>query len=496
MDPILLPPLAGPFIESLRSIGYSLPSAVADVVDNAISAKATQIDVVTDWCAGKPYMAIFDNGEGMAKSGVRKSMQLGAIGPSDEREATDLGRFGMGLKTASFSQCQELTLISRAITSKEWYGVRWDLKKVEQQNEWLADVISPEECENELNKMGFLHDIGSLVLWREFDGAKDVTAINQEKDYDRSIGSLVDHLSLTFHRYLSGNGVPKKISLKLNGSYISPMDPFALHPEQGKPGSTILSEEKIRLGDNVIQIRAYQIPHPMQMSHDFAGRVSLSGNHHAAQGIYIYRSGRLISSGGWFKLAKASEANKLARIQVEFENSTDELWKIDVKKSRVELPSSLREQLRRIVKQCSSKSSSTFKKRAKMPTFDSDPVWDRVYDRERERVSYSINKKNALLSKILKSIADSSTRSSLITLLEQGLPLELIKNDISASAISIGLSPEEKLENCQQMIEEFLGAGIDKDIIATSLSGDSNIGLDTGVIFEFIENMDKGNYGI
>ncbi|WP_217696648.1 ATP-binding protein [Photobacterium proteolyticum] len=454
-----------------------MESAVADIIDNSISASASTVDIFTEWRNSDPVLAIIDNGYGMKPSGVKKAMQLGAIGPASERSIDDLGRFGMGLKTASFSQCKKLTVISRADSCDDWYGIRWDLDLVERENQWTAQIIEPADCESYLCDIGFEHSRGTAVIWNTFDRALDLTAASAERAYDRRVSALIDHLALTFHRFISGEKGTKKLTLRLNKRLIKGMDPFATRPETGRQASTLLSDETLRLGHCSIKIKAYLLPHPSSMTHTFAQRVSLNGEHHAGQGLYIYRAGRLISSGSWYRLAKVSEANKLARVQVDFDNNADHLWRIDVRKSRIDLPASLREQLRRVIIQCSKKSSTTFTRRARMPSLDLEPVWQRVYDRDRERVYYVLNRSHSALSEMLRSITCDQTRSALISIIETALPLALIKNDLSASNIKLDQDSEGLFSQSQILAENLFKAGIDLENIFNALVNDSNIGL-------------------
>lgn len=491
MNKLCLPPVAGPFIQSLRSIGYSIESAIADVIDNSISAQADSIDIFTEWRNNDPILAIMDDGHGMTPAKVKDAMQLGAVGPEDDRSADDLGRFGMGLKTASFSQCKKLTLISRISPHDPWYGLRWDLDLVEKTNQWLVEVMNTDDCETCLKDIEFEHSKGTAVIWNTFDKAIDPTAASGERDYDRRIKGLTDHLSLTFHRFIRGEDVPRRISLKVNNRVIEGMDPFATRPESGRQASTLLSDESIRLGSYSVKIKAYLLPHPTSFSHSFATKVSPNGDHHTGQGLYIYRAGRLIVSGGWHRLAKASEANKLARIQVEFGNEADSLWRIDVRKSRVDLPSSLREQLRRIITQCAKKSSTTFTRRARMPSIDVEPVWQRIYNRDKARVNYVLNRSHPALAEMLQDINCSQTKVALIGLIEAALPVELIKNDVSAINIKFKQDISDLIRQSEELADTLFKAGIDPEIIFNALVNDSNIGLTSDQADNILKKIGK-----
>ncbi|WP_411361041.1 ATP-binding protein [Pseudidiomarina sp. YC-516-91] len=493
MSTIPLPPMAGPFVQSLRSIGYSLESAVADVVDNSISAKAENIEIFTEWRGGKPVLTILDDGIGMSPREVRSAMTLGAVGPQHLREPDDLGRFGMGLKTASFSQCKVLTLISRRSENDPWYGLKWDLNLIEQKNEWLAREVSSDDCLNIMESVGFKPSHGTAVVWSDFDRAIDPTAANAEADYGRRIEILIAHLALTFHRFIAEDDVTRRVKLTLNNNEIEAKDPFATRPEQGRQASVQLSSETMQIGGCSVGIKAYLLPHPSSFSHSFARKVSPMGDHYAGQGVYIYRAGRLLVNGGWQRLAKVSETNKLARIRVDFSNDADSLWKIDVLKSRVELPSALREQLRRVIGNSVQKSSRTFTNRAKMPSTDAEPIWQREYNRELNRVSYVLNKEHTVLKHLLSEVRNASWKSAFLKLVESTLPIELIKNDIAASNIQLTSEPEQLNEKYMDIIASLLNAGLDIDIIEQGLLSDSNIGLPPEQLKNLIKKIGKNN---
>lgn len=491
METISLPPIAGPFIQSLRSVGYSIESAIADLVDNSVSAKATEVEIFTEWKNGNPILAIMDNGLGMTPDELQKAMQLGSISPIDERDKDDLGRFGMGLKTASFSQCKKLTVISRANSTDQWYGISWDLDLVEKENQWIAEVVSTKDCEQYLNYVNFKYSLGTVVIWNKIDRAIDLTAANSEKNFTSRIKNVVDHLALTFHRFIETDNVPRKVNLYINNQRIKARDPFAIHPEPDKQGSIILSEEPFKIADQQIGIKAFILPHPSNMSHIFAHKVSLNGDHYAGQGLYIYRAGRLIVSGGWYRLAKSSEANKLARIQLDFGNDADHLWHIDVKKSRVNLPESLRDQLRRVIQLCADKSSTTFTRRAKMASIDNHPVWQRIFDREKKRIFYTLNREHPILSNILTNIPNGQQRTALVSLIETALPVELIKNDLSAVNIRLERNNDDILIQGYELINKLISAGIDVDIIIKSLENDRNINLSREQLDNIIHKVRK-----
>ena len=133
---VVLPPVAGSMIYSLRNLGYSFESAVADLIDNSISAGASSIAIEIFIRDGEPVVTIVDNGCGMEPSELRDNLTIGSSSPRDERSQGDLGRFGMGLKTASFSQALNLLCVSK--TARSLSGIEWDLEHVANEDEWEA----------------------------------------------------------------------------------------------------------------------------------------------------------------------------------------------------------------------------------------------------------------------------------------------------------------------------------------------------------------------
>ena len=147
-----LPPSAASLTASLRDLGYSLETAIADLIDNSISADATEIQIFCDASPSSPVLIIADNGRGMTEAEVIAAMRHGATGPSKKRGPADLGRFGLGLKTASFSQCRRLTVVSA--TNRERAGAEWSLAKVEEDDDWFIAVLEPEAHSGSDSKTG------------------------------------------------------------------------------------------------------------------------------------------------------------------------------------------------------------------------------------------------------------------------------------------------------------------------------------------------------
>ena len=211
-----LPPYAPTLIESTRAIGYTLETAIADIVDNSISASASCIEIFF-FPVGDSYIAILDDGYGMDVEALETAMRYGSQNPNEKRAANDLGRFGLGLKTASLSQCRTLTVVSKQYNHIE--ACRWDIDHVINAHDWSLLVLDSEEDFNVIPQIEELQKLesGTLVVWQNLDRLKV-----GELDFGRSMGKKMDdvrsHLSLVFHRYISGEPGLKRIQIRMNNT--------------------------------------------------------------------------------------------------------------------------------------------------------------------------------------------------------------------------------------------------------------------------------------
>jgi hypothetical protein len=250
---IELMPRASVMIEAMRDIGYSFDSAVADIIDNSIAAGAQNIDLRYGWSADLPWIAIIDDGCGMSRGELLEAMRPGSKDPRHERAAHDLGRFGLGLKTASFSQCRELTALTRR--SEELNGMRWDLDRVSATNKWEITELQESELQD-LPVPPPTHR-GTVILWRKIDRL-ELTGIGEiGHDAFNELMSIVrQHLARIFHRFLSGELGHKKIRMSINGTDIEPYDPFA----ELNIATQKFPLEVVRFRDSEVKIQAFVLP--------------------------------------------------------------------------------------------------------------------------------------------------------------------------------------------------------------------------------------------
>ncbi len=364
-------PHAASLIEGHRDFGYTLETALADVIDNSISAGATEISLLAETSSDQPWIAVSDDGTGMTEVELIEAMRLGSKSPSDQRSKMDLGRFGLGLKSASFSQCRNLTVTTRK--SGVVACASWDLDEVKRRKSWALELHDKAE---QFEAFDALPKSGTVVLWRKLDRLMGNTAGNNvqtSQHMNREISAAERHLCLVFHRYLEGPS--PKIVLTLNGRRLEPIDPFASKNSACQPDRS----EEIILSEGGVRIQSFTLPHHNMMSKQEWDEIGGPEGHLRSQGLYIYREGRLIIAGGWLGLAKQRELTKLCRIRVDIPNTMDSDWKIDVKKASAQLPLAVRTRLKLIVERLVGTSKRTYQSRGRRLVDDERfPIWNRI----------------------------------------------------------------------------------------------------------------------
>ncbi len=351
----VVPPEPAALIESLRSVGYTLPAAVADIIDNSIAAGAKNIYITFHWAGKDSFVLILDDGCGMSDDGLKNAMRPGSRNPLEEREPRDLGRFGLGLKTTSLSQCRNLCVASEP--PKGSLSTRtWDLDALANSPEWRLLHDPPPTAETAIKKLNAMPK-GSAVVWSDLDRligneqAGDGVAHNRFND---AIDHVRDHLSLTFHRFLED----RSIKIYLNEKLISPWNPFM---RDGKSPSSPTPEEFIQFGKSGVTFQGFILPHKDALTEEqFRANAGPRG-WTAQQGFYVYRNKRLLVYGDWLRLGRPSawtreDHYRLARIRLDILNDADAEWHLDVKKSTARPPALIRDRLTDLAEQCARKS--------------------------------------------------------------------------------------------------------------------------------------------
>ena len=354
--------MAGAMIETLRGLGYSTATAIADIIDNSIAAGAGTVDLTFIWKGPDSAIMIQDDGCGMDNAELDHAMRLGQRSPLDSRSAYDLGRFGIGLKTASFSQCRRLTVASRQ-QGGEVSCLRWDLDVLaaSPDNGWHL-LEGPEESSHDLLLPLHAAGKGTLVLWERLD--RLVTSGFTKQDLLDLVDVVERHLAMVFHRYLSGQN--PTLHIRLNDRPVAPWDPFL----SGHPATWTSPLVPFETDGGKIEMQGHVLPHKDRLTQNEHDLAAGPDGWTAQQGFYVYRSRRLLVAGSWLGLGQGrswakEEAHRLARIRLDIPNSADADWKIDIRKSTARPPVQVRPVLTRLAEDTRSRARRVFAHRGK-----------------------------------------------------------------------------------------------------------------------------------
>jgi len=415
-------PSAASLIEGLRDFGYTFNTSVADIIDNSIAASATHIDILASFSCGIPRIAFVDNGHGMTGEDLRIAMRPGSQSPKDLRAKFDLGRFGLGLKTASFAQCRKLTVVTRfnGITN----AARWDLDYVATSNKW--SVLVP-AIDGTFGIAQLPETEGTLILWEEIDRiGVDGDNIESENHFNELLSNLSDHLGLVFHRFLDGQAKRhKKLTIAINGRFISSINPFNSINQR----TNRRPEERLSGG---AVVTPYVLPHPKTVSpSEFIAFEGVSG-YVNSQGFYLYRVDRLIVWATWFGVTRKSPSTKLLRIAIDIDNDSDDKWQINVLKASANLPRDTKRELRKLIDSWRGVARTTFTRRETVKNLDSKfRTWTRL--EADDVIRYQIDMSAPIIEQMLEGFNEDERRkvTNLFQIVASDLPVESLFVDLS-----------------------------------------------------------------
>lgn len=367
-------PSARRLIQSLRDLGYDLTTAVADLVDNSIAAGAVVVEVETHFDGDDSWIRISDDGSGMTRSQLNEAMRFGTRRDYDD---DDLGKFGLGLKAASLSQCRCLTVASRTTPAARINAAQWDLDFVEETDRW--EVLNPTPRESRLATQPLREVAGTVVLWEGLDRIfryQIPEGKRAKSDFDKLARELAQHLSMVFHRFLSreaGRRLP--LTIRVNGVDLSPWDPFA----RSEAATIELPNQRLRFmhdsTKHVVDVRPYVLPTEACFSSSNAHREAAGPRlWNRQQGFYIYRGGRMIQSGGWNRLRTSDEHTKLARVRVDLPPGSEEPFELNISKTQVRIPSALRPSLAAVASSVTRAAQTSYRGPVAEPPEPSRPV--------------------------------------------------------------------------------------------------------------------------
>ena len=416
------PPKAGAMIEALRGLGYSTATAVADLVDNSIAAGARIVDVAFAWAGTHSYVTLRDDGRGMEGTELDRAMRLGYQSPLDARADGDLGRFGLGLKTASFSQCRRLTVASRR--GSHTSCLRWDLDVLASSpdDQWRLLVGAADGSHERLDPLLAVPH-GTLVLWENLD--RIVTPGFSEQNFLDLIDVVERHLAMVFHRYLFGQ--QPKLRITINGTTVAPWDPFLLthHATWSSP--------IVRPAPGVAA-QCHVLPHKDRLDdaqYELAGRPD---GWTAQQGFYVYRNERLLVTGSWLGLGRGrswtkEEAHRLARIRLDIPNSADADWKIDIRKSTARPPVAVRQVLTHLMEDTCKRARRVFAHRGRIVVRARSepvmPVWRAEH--RADGIRYRIDRSHPAVAAVLHNAGPEARQvEAMIRVVEATVPVQRI----------------------------------------------------------------------
>jgi hypothetical protein len=455
----LAEPSAAPMSESLRAFGYELPSAIADLVDNSIFADARNVWIDFTWDGENSTICVTDDGKGMTEEELVNAMRPGSRNPLESRDPKDLGRYGLGLKTASFSQCR--CLVVRSKTAGTISATRcWDLDFVAYSNKWLLLREAGKGPEKHFTRLGKLSH-GTTVLWEQMDRvvkAQDVDDGVHKRLFHGRIEAVERHLAMVFHRFLEGK---RRLRIFVNDNEIEPWDPFL----KSEKATQQIADERISVFQRQIGVIPYVLPHISKLTAEKHERAAGLRGWNLQQGFYVYRNERLLVPGDWLGLGFAKEEHfKLARIQLDIPNSMDQEWDIDVTKSKARPPDALRNELKYIASVTRKRASEVYRHRGKVLARKTSQefvfVWQQVS--RRGKFFYRVNREHPFVQQALK--AEGKLLEPLLRMVEETVPVPLLaitnsEHPDKHSAPFEDASTREILALLRRVYEAMISAG-------------------------------------
>lgn len=424
------PPRASAMIEALRGLGYWAGTALADIVDNSISARAQSVSIRFAWDGDGSTVTILDDGVGMDAVELDAAMRLGERSPLESRAADDLGRFGLGLKTASFSQCRRLTVAS--MSDGIMNCLRWDLDLLASSPDHGWHLFEGTEPGSEhLLEPLLAARKGTLVLWECLD--RIVTPGFSEQNLLDLMDEVESHLAMVFHRYLESARIPLRISV--NDRPVEPWDPF-LKNHSATWSSPV---QKILTQTDTVEVQCHVLPHKDHLTSWQDLSAAGPRGWTAQQGFHVYRNRRLLLAGSWLGLGQGrswtkEEAHRLARIRLDIRNSADADWKIDIRKSVASPPVSLRPELTRLAEDTRSRARRVFAHRGQPRSRNPDrtviQAWNAVH--AASGIRYRIDHEHPAVRSVLDDAGDLSDRvRAMLRVIEETVPVQRIWLDTS-----------------------------------------------------------------
>ena len=376
-------------------------------------------------------------------------MRFGGRGPHLERDADDLGRFGLGLKTASLSQCRQLTVASNV--SGKIAAFTWDVDVIlKGDGGWHLlegrDNVPPTVLSTLRSRPH-----GTAVVWRKIDFGR----LDDRPDRNgllADISRLDRHLGMVFHRFIEGDARRTKITL--NGAVIDAWDPFL----ERHPATIPLPAQRLNSPGGAVVVRGYVLPHRdrFRTEAEFEHAGGLEG-WNAQQGFYVYRQRRLLSAGSWLGLGGSriwtrEEPSRLARIRIDIPNTADQDWRIDIRKAIARPPDAIRKRLQSIADDVRRRAREVFVHRGIFGPRAKDANVSRIWGVNADGASrrYTIKRDHELIQLLNERLGDSGALlASVLDLIERTVPVERVWLDVTErGAPAVSNNDNEAYQRC------------------------------------------------
>lgn len=432
-------------VQGLRCIGYNFSTAIADIIDNSISANARLISVFYNPNCAEPYLTILDDGCGRDESELDNARTLGSDRENKPDSETELGRFGLGLKSASFSQCTKLTVVSKK--NGTIHARRYDLDKILTENKWVLEILDDSEREflPEFEKLKE-QPSGTLVIWQSFDKLKESSS-DFKKSFLNACCQAREHVEWVFHRFYG------QVSITFNGKPMEKRDPFLI---ESCPRTQKGRTQNIVVDGQTITVTPFVLPYANKLTAEERALLGNPKSINDQQGFYIYRNKRLIISGGWLRRSIRSELSKLARVRVDVPSTLDSVWMLDVKKSSASIPDKVKSELQRAVQDSVIKSTREVSYKGKKEAESECPFWLRLTDEYQNKVTYVLNREsNPVYSALILQLDEKQKRLLTVYLndIEASFPKQsLILDNANSNDI---VNPHEE-DDEEKMISELV----------------------------------------
>lgn len=474
-------------IKSISEQGYSLEAAIADLIDNSISAEAKNVEILTD-IENEPFkLYLTDDGIGMSLEELKENMKFPSSSPEKLRQNNDLGRFGLGMKTASFSQTRKFTVISRKKGIEKFNARTWDLEILKSEKAWKLIV----NTEDEINKLLLDYQkiskehlkafnnfgVNTIIIWEGLYKFEEYLKLeNRKKALKKEISEITsDYLSLVFHKFMEQ---PNFLKIRINNSILEPFNPF---PKKEKDLRVLEFREKT-FSKDIIKMEGYILP-SRSIEESKNGNSIWTTKYKSLidmEGIYIYRSNRIILFGGWNGIIKRAPRMQLARLKVDIGNSVDHLLHLNVAKSQVIIPHDLKKAFEDYVEVLKYESNKEYFNRTSKSISNKNENKFSLFEKvpSNKGMKVELNKNYPLLKEIENELSEKSKSNLKILIKMINTQIDKIKNIYEEKGF-LDYDNEINEEDLQNAIKTFKKIGFTAKIIKNELLPDLGYNLNT-----------------